>query len=392
MNGVPKMTLDRTSVNIVLQNAMEALRGGDKLTALRLAERAITLAPESEECWLILAALANPIESIQCLEHALKINPNSERARKGMHWAIQRLRKEKERNRVQIPRSAGVQAQVPVANSRPVAASARNQPVRSSPNRGRSIFLPLFLLLVCLTVVWAVWPGNAIPVLAFLHLPLYTPTLPGAAASIAKPTYTPTNTPTFTPTQTATPTITPTQTTPPTFTPTPTFTPSQISTEPPIPNATPFSFLPDNENPTVLPLGTTEIVPVIDYPSGGKRIVIVISEQHLYAYEGTVLVYSFVASTGMNNATRAGTFSVLDKIPNAYGSTWNIWMPNWLGIYYSGNLENGIHALPILSNGVRLWSGYLGRPISYGCIVLDVDESQMLYDWAEVGIPVEIRW
>jgi lipoprotein-anchoring transpeptidase ErfK/SrfK len=115
-----------------------------------------------------------------------------------------------------------------------------------------------------------------------------------------------------------------------------------------------------------------------------------ISEQHLYAYEGDVLVYSFVASTGMNNSTRVGTFSVLDKIPNAYGATWNIWMPNWLGIYYSGYLENGIHALPILSNGNRLWAGYLGRPISYGCIVLGMEESQLLYDWAEIGTVVEI--
>jgi hypothetical protein len=94
----------------------------------------------------------------------------------------------------------------------------------------------------------------------------------------------------------------------------------------------------------------------------------------------------------MNNATRVGIFSVLDKIPNAYGATWNIWMPNWLGIYWAGTLENGIHALPILSNGLRLWDGYLGTPISYGCIVLGVNESEMLYDWATVGTPVEIQW
>ena len=48
------------------------------------------------------------------------------------------------------------------------------------------------------------------------------------------------------------------------------------------------------------------------------------------------------------------------KIPSAYGSTWNIWMPNWLGIYWSGGLENGIHALPILPNGGILWEGFPG--------------------------------
>jgi len=126
---------------------------------------------------------------------------------------------------------------------------------------------------------------------------------------------------------------------------------------------------------------------------GGKRIVIDLSEQHLYAYQGDVLVYSFVASSGAApSATRVGEFRVQSKIPNAYGSAWNIWMPNWLGIYWAGSTENGIHALPILSNGQRLWAGYLGRPVSYGCIVLGVQEAELLYNWAEIGTPVSIRY
>jgi len=125
--------------------------------------------------------------------------------------------------------------------------------------------------------------------------------------------------------------------------------------------------------------------------SNGKYILVSISEQHLYAYDDGQLVYSFLASTGIGNSTRAGSFQVLDKIPNAYGANWNIWMPNWMGIYWSGSLENGIHALPILPGGGRLWAGYLGTPISYGCVVLGVDESLQLYDWADVGTTVEIR-
>lgn len=125
----------------------------------------------------------------------------------------------------------------------------------------------------------------------------------------------------------------------------------------------------------------------------GKRILVDISEQHLYAYESERLIFSFVASTGAPGlGTRPGHYSVQNKIPNAYGGTWNIWMPNWLGIYWAGSLQNGIHALPILPDGSRLWAGYLGTPVSYGCVILGVQEAQQLYDWAEVGIPVDIQY
>ena len=66
------------------------------------------------------------------------------------------------------------------------------------------------------------------------------------------------------------------------------------------------------------------------------------------------------------------------------------WMPDWMGIYYAGDLENGFHALPILPNGQRLWANDLGTPVSYGCIVLGVQEAQELYNWASVGTTVRI--
>ncbi len=126
--------------------------------------------------------------------------------------------------------------------------------------------------------------------------------------------------------------------------------------------------------------------------AGPKRIVVDLSEQHLYAYQGDALVYSFVVSTGRRGAgTRTGTFRVLDKIPSAYSSAWNLRMPYWLGIYWAGASENGIHALPILANGQRLWAGYLGTPISFGCIVLGTQEARLLYEWADIGTPVVIR-
>ena len=40
---------------------------------------------------------------------------------------------------------------------------------------------------------------------------------------------------------------------------------------------------------------------------------------------------------------------------------------------------NGIHGLPLLSSGVRLWGNVLGRPASYGCIVLDLQAAEDIY-------------
>jgi len=185
-----------------------------------------------------------------------------------------------------------------------------------------------------------------------------------AIAYVAKPTYTATSIPTSAPTDL--PTLAPTE------------TPGSMVME--IVNGARFSPVSQDQNQ-----------PAISY-GGSKYILVDISEQHMYVYENGALVYSFVASTGIGNSTRAGTFQVQTKLPNAYGATWNIWMPNWLGIYYSHGLENGIHALPILSNGATLWAGFLGRPVSYGCVVLGSYEAQVLYDWAELGTPVEIRW
>jgi len=178
-----------------------------------------------------------------------------------------------------------------------------------------------------------------------------------------------------------------------TYTPTPIFTPTDLPTSTPIATETPgvmdMQVVADTPVPANVPVQQAQPAPGY---SGSKYILVDISEQHMYVYEGDTLIYSFVASTGMNNATRAGTFAVQSKIPNAYGSTWNIWMPSWLGIYWAGGLENGIHALPILPNGATLWAGFLGRPVSYGCVVLGSYEAQLLYDWAEIGTPVEIRW
>ena len=78
----------------VIGQARQAIKQGNRRAARRWAEQAARLAPKQEAPWLIIAALATPRGSLEYLKHALEINPDSQHARKGMHWAIQRYRSE----------------------------------------------------------------------------------------------------------------------------------------------------------------------------------------------------------------------------------------------------------------------------------------------------------
>jgi len=124
-----------------------------------------------------------------------------------------------------------------------------------------------------------------------------------------------------------------------------------------------------------------------------KRIVISISEQHMWIYENGELYKDYVISTGMEDSpTMAGIFQIQTHVLDAYASNWDLWMPHFMGIYEAWDgFMNGIHGLPLLSNGHRLWASNLGTPASYGCIILDLDEAEELYYWADEGVVVEIR-
>jgi lipoprotein-anchoring transpeptidase ErfK/SrfK len=257
--------------------------------------------------------------------------------------------------------------------------------------RKNPLYPVLVIALICVVVGIAAWTATSSPVLGLNSIVTPTRALPFAFVELEKPAVIPaaslTNTLPAIILPTASLADSPTSSPAPLSLSTETQTPVPIQTSEPMVYAEIVA-----DTPPAPGYSNTTQYDVPPSYSGNKYILVDISEQHMYVYEGDTLVYSFVSSTGMNNATRAGTFSVLDKIPSAYGATWDIWMPNWLGIYWAGSMENGIHALPILPNGATLWAGYLGVPISYGCVVLGTYEAQLLYDWADIGTPVEIRW
>jgi lipoprotein-anchoring transpeptidase ErfK/SrfK len=150
--------------------------------------------------------------------------------------------------------------------------------------------------------------------------------------------------------------------------------------------------------PGTLRAGQQIVIPSLDvlFPlplDTQRRIVVDLSEQRLRAYEGETLLYDFIASTGIQSSpTIPGRFQVLSKEEEAYASNWDLWMPHFIGIYRTGpGFINGIHGLPTLSGGSRLWEGNLGRPVSFGCVVLGLEEAAQLYQWTELGILVVIE-
>jgi L,D-transpeptidase catalytic domain len=348
------------SVSQVLQQAKEALERGKKHEARYWAQIAASMAPNMEEPWLTLAAVANTRASIAYLERALAVNPKSERAQKELDLARRR-----QFNEELLPITR--EAETPPAQ---VNAYTQPKPVVQKGRRSFYIATPLRLLILALVLITAsayFWAGPSFSALAAAHnrtdissqdsQPHYW-----SQAYLPKPTYTPS----------------PTATSSSTLSPSP--TPSTIATS----TASPFPMNTSQPSDRPLPgLGSGA--------SGEKLIVVSIHEQHLYAYQGSKLVYSFVVSTGGNNSTEAGTYHILDKIPDPYGADWNFWMPDWMGIYYVGDLENGFHALPLLANGQRLWGDEIGTPVSYGCVVLGIADAQTLYDWADVGTTVQIN-
>lgn len=125
----------------------------------------------------------------------------------------------------------------------------------------------------------------------------------------------------------------------------------------------------------------------------GKRIVISISQQRLWSYQDGQLRTQSIISTGIaRSPTMPGVFQIRSHEIDAYASNWDLWMPNFMGIYEaSPGFMNGIHGLPLLSSGVRLWGDVLGSPASYGCIIMTLQEAEELYAWADEGTVVEIQ-
>jgi lipoprotein-anchoring transpeptidase ErfK/SrfK len=356
------MAAKKNAQDQIIKEAYQDLSRRDQKTAIYLAERSVALTPDRAEPWMILALLSSPRESVSFMKEALQIDPKSPRVQAGMRWAMNRLREQADSNSEFVPLE-------------PAFLSSFGSPASLKRIKKYGFLFTTLIVAACFVALGTVWQARAET----------TAEMQGSAAEEAGPMgasgetwlnelATASPTPFLPVSPTPSPTETPTQTP----TNTPTQEPTATATKPP-------------KQPVYIPPAV--VAPSNPMPSSGaKSIVISLSKQRMYAYQGEAQVYSFIVSTGRYNGTRQGNFRILDKVSNAYSAPWGFWMPYWMGIYYaSPDMENGIHALPVLSSGQTIWGNALGTPISYGCIVLGSGDARLLFTWANIGTTVSIR-
>lgn len=383
-----------------IEQARLALRNGDRTSARIWAEKAAQLAPQSEDPWLILAAVASPQASLDYIQKALDINPESPRARKGMEWALQRLRE------MEPPAEADPLARlrqstkvVPDRQAEPVTAQrtseARDLPAKreQAPDKKKTksrawLLIPILALLACAIILVAGYFAS--PALASVLSLASVPQAPAptdlpqawAQAEIAKPTYTATlGIPTFTPTLTLPPLPTETFTPEPTFTPEFSATPTQTET-PGVMQAVIVEDTPTSEY--IAPTGAPLLANNPGVSFGARWIDVNLSQQRVYAYEGDTVVNSFVVSTGTwQTPTVTGTFQIWIKLRSTTMAGPGYYLTNvpYTMYFYKGY---GLHG--------TYWHNNFGTPMSHGCVNLRTSDAEWLYNWASVGTTVHVHY
>jgi lipoprotein-anchoring transpeptidase ErfK/SrfK len=390
------MDIQNTKAHELIVKARDALHRGDKESALKLGEQAALLAPDMEDAWLILAASEpNPQEALVYAQQALEINPLSTRARKGVEWAVGQLKQAQAASPSgdAVSKSAREPSLSPVMTE---LGQENPQPGRKSNNR-KLIYAASFLgLLICVVVVFSAYTAVTHPAFASILSSVPVPTHEDlwAPVEIAKPTLiTPIEVSAFAQDVADTPTAKPTRkpsTSVPTATPTspPTGFPTEATTSTPEVTETPGSMVMEivEDTPTseyVAPSSSAPLPDIARSGNGARWIDVDLTNQHVYAYEGDVVVNSFIVSTGTwLTPTVTGQYKIYVKYRSAKMSGPGYYLPNvpYIMYFYKGY---GLHG--------TYWHNNFGTPMSHGCVNLRTDDAAWLYDWASVGTLVNVH-
>ncbi len=151
--------------------------------------------------------------------------------------------------------------------------------------------------------------------------------------------------------------------------------------------------------PVVTPTPTPPPVPAVcaATPAGVKEIYVSISQQHMWACTGSVLLVDGAVTTGasaltnVHDATPIGVSHIRAKIRNTVLSghdvngSWNDPVAYWMPF----NGGDGFHNAP--------WQTFpLGSPLyktqgSHGCVHVALDVLAEVFNWAQVGTVVDVQ-
>ncbi len=350
-----------------IQKAKLAYQGGNPKEARHWAEVAVSLAPDLEEGWLWLASVSSPRTGLNYLNRALKINPNSARAQRGIAWAAQRVKESPDLGPTRPTRRIIVDRSI-----------SSQEMVRAKPAPGWMVFAWVVAALVVIAGLWAWYGGSGSLFSKAAGQALgQIGALPGgnpvvvAQANLDKATRTPTLTATNTPTSTFTPTSTSTNTSTATATSTkrPTKTPAPTKK----PTKVPPTSAPAKQNVDQPPVASSENWVDVD-----------LTHQRAYAYRGHKLIRSFLVSTGTwQHPTVTGQFHIYVKYVSALMTGPGYYLPNvpYVMYFYKGY---GLHG--------TYWHHNFGTPMSHGCVNFSTPDAAWLFDFAEVGTLVNVHY
>ena len=122
-----------------------------------------------------------------------------------------------------------------------------------------------------------------------------------------------------------------------------------------------------------------------------KKIIVNLTEQKLYAYEGDELFMETSVSSGLEDLpTPRGTFHIYEKTPSRYMQGP---LPNISDQYY--DLPGVPWTMYFTVGGAALhgayWHNNFGKEWSHGCVNLPTLDAKKLYDWAPMGTTVIVK-
>jgi hypothetical protein len=122
-------------------------------------------------------------------------------------------------------------------------------------------------------------------------------------------------------------------------------------------------------------------------PGTAKSIVVSISQQRMWAYEGDTVVISSLVSTGKPGFdTPVGTFTISKKVEIQDmegligGEYYNV--ESVPDVMYFTTVGHAFHG--------TYWHNNFGAVMSHGCVNLPMDIASALYDWTPMATTVEI--